>query len=107
MQINESSLADAIVEYVELLDRTQNHIHLRVDADGKPYVSEDTSYCISEGEFNREPGSTITVKHEQGNGQCNLAEDWAEMDEGIETIATLTTAVLEDLTRLGIEVELV
>lgn len=99
MKVNETSLRDAIIQYVEMVDRTQNHIHLRVTPDGDFYTTEDTSYCISEGEFRHAPNATITIKHEQGNGQCNLAEDWATTDDGIESIDLITEAALEDLRR--------
>lgn len=106
MNVNETSLRDAIIEYIGLVDRTQNHIHLRVTRNGECYVSEDTSFCIGEDEFNRLPSATITVKHEQGNGQCNLADGWTSDDEGIETIQALTDSILEDLAHMGVDCEL-
>jgi hypothetical protein len=104
LQINEASLRDAVIEFIEKVDATQNHIHLRIGSDGLAYVSEDTSYCIGEDEFNKKPGHTITVKHQRGDGQCQLPEDWHEEDNGIDAIQDLIDAVLVDLSRNGHEV---
>lgn len=95
--INHDSLRDAVIEYLTKIDSSQNHIMLRVCDDGTCYTVEDTSYCVSEAEFNRKPGCEKTVLHATGNGQCNLPDDWWETDDGIDSIDQVITRVLEDL----------
>lgn len=95
MEINEVALRDAVIEYLEKVDQTQNYIHLRIGSDGLAYVSEDTSYTIS-----AEPGP-VTIKHQRGNGQCNLEPGWHGEDDGIEEVQGLIDAIMEDLDRRG------
>ncbi len=107
LQISESSLRDAVIKYMEFLDRKTTHIHLRIGADGVAYADEDTSHSISEDEFNRVPGHTRTVKHQSGHGTHELPVEWMYDDCGIDAIAELTGAILKDLRRAGVVFELV
>jgi hypothetical protein len=111
IQINLSSLTDAVIEYIESVDRLQCHIHLRIDAEGNAYCDEDAGYCVSHDEYNRVPGHVRTVKHQQGHGQCNLDDleytGWKDTDEGIEEINSMIETVIEDLERDGFKVELI
>lgn len=111
VKINLSSLTDAVIEYIEAVDRLQCHIHLRIDAEGNAYCDEDAGYCVSQDEYNRVPGHVRTVKHQQGHGQCNLDDleqtGWKDSDEGIEEINSMIETIIEDLERDGFKVELI
>jgi hypothetical protein len=106
IKINRESLETAAAEYMIAIDTMQCHIHLRIDADGNAYVSEDAGYCVSADEYSREPGATKTVRHSQGSGQCNLDQDHddyaADMAEAVEL---LIDGIYEDLRHEGYEVE--
>ena len=108
MKVYESNLRDAVIEYLESIDRCQNcHVHLRLADNGELYVSTDAGYTISEAEFNRAPGHTITIRHQQAHGQCLLEDDWTDMDEHIDGLADVQDAILADLVASGVNFELV
>ena len=108
MQINEVILRDAVIEYLEELDTRHNcHAHLRIGKEGKAYVDVDTSYCISDAEFNKTEGHAITVMHQQRHGGHMLDEEWFDSDIGIESISSMLDVVVSDLEDMGYEVELV
>jgi hypothetical protein len=111
IQINLSSLTDAVIEYIEAVDRLQCHIHLRIDAEGNAYCDKYAGYCVSQDEYNLVPGHVRTVKHQQGHGQCNLDDSaytgWKDTDDGIEEINSMIETVIEDLERDGFKVELI
>ncbi len=103
-QICRDLLELAVIEYFNMVDSYQCHVHLRIDAEGKAYVSEDAGYSVSEAEYNREPGHVRTVKHQQGHGQFHLEEDWELTDDGMESVRTMIDAIVEDLEREGLEI---
>lgn len=106
MKVNKTSLQAAAIEYLTAIDKLQCHVHLRIDADGEAYVSEDTGYCVSQAEYNKEEGASKTVKHAQGHGQCNLPDGWEEDDYfHLDTVEEFIESIYEDLKQEGIEVE--
>jgi hypothetical protein len=87
--VNKDELMIALQAYDVQLMKFTNYIHLRIDSDGKPYITEDTSYCISADEFNQREGAPITVLSGQGYGNWDsesyeTPEDQAHSDDAYE-----------------------
>lgn len=106
MTIYRSSLEEAIVEYLESVDRLQCHVHLRITWDGDCYVDSDAGYHISQAEYNKAPRHVRTVKHQQGHGQNHLPDDWMAEDDGIETVSIMFDDIVRELERSGLDVEI-
>lgn len=104
IKIIESSLQEAVIEYIEARDRLQCHIHLRITPSGECYVAEDAGYCISADEYNNEPDSEKTVLHQQGWGQHHLPDDWQQTEQSQE-ITSIIGYITEDLTLDGYDIE--
>ena len=97
LEVNSEALRAALIRYTDLLDQTQNHIHLRIGSDGIAYASEEVGYCVGLAEFDRKPGHTITVMHRSGSGQCHLPEGWETTSDGISSIDELVKVALKTL----------
>lgn len=103
--INESSLRDAVIEYMGEVDGRHNcHVHLRIGKEGKAYVDVDTGYTISEAEFNKTEGHAITVRHARANGACSLEDGWTDGDDALESISEMIENIVSDLEDMGYEV---
>lgn len=105
--INRTDIRDAMIEFTELVDQTQHHIHLRISIDGSVSVDESTSYEIGCDEFEKRDGATITIKHQQGNGQCDLSDDWYLDDAENDALETSIDDLISELERREIEFTLV
>ena len=104
IKIREQSLQSAVIEYIEARDRLQCHVHLRIEPSGECYVAEYAGYCISADEYNNEPDSEKTVRHQQGWGQHHLPADWQNTDHSCE-ITAIFGYIVEDLELDGYEIE--
>lgn len=105
IKINRASLEQALKEYDIGLMSTQNHWHLRADATGQCYVSEDTSYCISVAEFDGCEGAVQTIKHQSGYGDFDTAnfatpEEAADYSAGEGIYAEQADQIIADLRQI-------
>ncbi len=105
IKIDRDSLETAVTGYITACDTMQCHIHLRVDSEGRCYIDEDAGYCISQDEYNRVPGAAKTLLNQQGWGQNHLDQDWADTDDGMESIYNMIQMIEENLKRDGYEIE--
>lgn len=104
IKIEETSFQAAVIEYIELRDRLQCHIHLRIKPNGECYVSEDAGYCISADEHTNEPDCEKTLRHEPCWGKRELPDDWQQTEHSCE-ISAIQGYILEDLACDGYDIE--
>lgn len=96
--ISRDSLIDALVNYEMAKYASTMHIHLKINEDGELYIYEDTSYVISESEFNG--GYPKVLKHSQGWGdypEGYSVEDYDSEADLVDNLKSNTYDIMCDL----------
>lgn len=104
LTLSRNEVLEGLAEYERQVDSCQNHVSLRIHPTGNVTVDVTPSWECGEREYYHRMPCSVTIKHAQGHGQCNLLEGWSD-DEG--DLLPELDSVIERLEEAGYDVEMV